>query len=404
MALKRLSQRIPQRARTSDRTDEFMLISILKTIAVLGTLSGLAYYVLCLWGTRWFFLKRRAVRRNSWKPPVSILKPLCGADPNAYLSLRSHCLQDYPEFEIIFGVNDPEDVAIPLVHRLMEEFPERRIQLVVCTRFLGSNYKISNLIQMLPFAGYEYVLVNDSDICVGRHYLQTVMKEFESAGVGMVTTLYRGIAGKTLGARLEALGISTDFIPGVLSARQVENGIRFGLGATLAFRRNALEAIGGFESGVGYLGVDYELGRRIVEAGYSISLAECIVEHHLPDYSFADYIRHQLRWARSTRNSRPKGYAGLILTFGLPWAILSVIAAPCTGWAWSLLGLTLALRLAVAFTVGVGLLGDHMLLRRFWLIPARDVVAVGVWLASFTGRRVVWRGHRFTLENGKLRP
>jgi len=379
-----------------------MTIAILKTIAVMGTLCGLGYYVLCLIAALSFFHKRKSSGRSGRTPAVSILKPLCGADPHAYESLRSHLVQDYPEFEIIFGVSDPADVAIPIVHRLIEEFPQRRIELVVCTKLLGANYKVSNLIQMLPHARLDYVLVNDSDICVATDYLRQVMQEFHDDKVGMVTCLYRGIAGNTLGARLEALGISTDFIPGVLSARQVE-GIRFALGSTLAIRQKALASIGGFESVADYLGDDYELGKRVANTGSKVALATCIVDHYLPNYSFTEYLRHQLRWARSVLHSRPRGYAGLVLTFGLVWAILTMFAAGGAAWSWYLLMLTVALRLAVAFTVGAGILQDPQVLKNFWLIPARDVIALAIWAASFTGRRIVWRGNEFTLENGKLR-
>jgi ceramide glucosyltransferase len=335
---------------------------------------------------------------------VSILKPLCGADPNAYESLRSHCIQDYPQFEIIFGVSDPEDTAVPLVRRLIEEFPDLKIQLITCRKFLGSNYKISNLIQMLPLAEYEYVLVNDSDISVGPEYLGEVMYEFQNNRVGLVTCLYRGIAASSFGSRLESLGISTDFIPGVLAAQQLEDGIRFGLGSTLAFNRRALDSVGGFEVVADYLGDDYELGKRVADAGYSVALAECVVDHHLPDYSLGEYFRHQLRWARSIRHSRPGGYASLVFTFGFAWAMANVILTPLAAWPWLLLAVTLVFRYAVAFAVGVRILHDDQLRKTFWMVPLRDLIAVGVWAASFAGRRIVWRGHHFTLENGKLRP
>jgi ceramide glucosyltransferase len=381
-----------------------MLILIIKTAAVLGALSSLGYYAVSLWASRWFFQKSRSAKPGHFTPSVSILKPLCGADPNAYESLRSHCTQDYPDYEIVFGVNDPEDAAIPIVERLIREFPERRIQLVVCRKVLGSNYKISNLIQMSPLATHEYLLVNDSDIAVHPRYLRDVMNEFEHSRTGMTTCLYRGVAGQTLGARLEALGISTDFIPGVLTARQVEGGIHFALGSTLAFRREALNAAGGFESVVDYLGDDYELGKRIADAGWTIAIAPCVVEHYLPDYSFRDYIRHQLRWNRNIRDSRPKGFIGLVLTFGLPWAILAVVAAPHSPWVWGLFGVTLAARFALAFVVGTGVLHDRRLLSDFWLVPIRDLIAVALWAGSLTGRTIVWRGNQFALENGKLRP
>src|SRR6185369_576698 len=240
-----------------------MIMSILRTAAALATLSGIAYYLLCLWSTRWFFLKRASARDDGFQPAVSILKPLCGADPNSYDSLRSHCVQEYREFEIIFGVSDPEDVVIPIVRRLMEEFPQHKMQLVICPKLLGSNYKVSNLIQMFPHATHDYVLVNDSDIHVAPQYLRDVMAEFQDDGVGMVTCVYRGVAGSSLGSKLEALGISSDFMAGVFSARQLEGGLHFALGSTLAFRRKALVAIGGFESVADYLGDDYELGKRV---------------------------------------------------------------------------------------------------------------------------------------------
>jgi ceramide glucosyltransferase len=350
------------------------------------------------------FAQERTRRRASgFTPPVSILKPLCGADPRAYESLRSHCEQDYPEFEIIFGVSDPNDVAVQLVQRLIQEFPERRIQLVVCPGVFGSNFKVSNLIQMIPEARHAHLLVNDSDIAVSPVYLRDVMAEFQEDRAGLTTCLYRGIAGRTVGSKLEALGINTDFIPGVLSACQVEGGIRFGLGSTLAFRRKALDAIGGFESIADYLGDDYELGKRISDAGYDIKLAKSIVDHYIPDYSFADFLRHQIRWARTVHDSRPGGFAGLVLTFGFFWSLVSLILMPDTWWAWALAGLTISLRIAVALRAG-GILKPAAIWRHLWLLPIRDLLSVGVWAVSYTGRRIVWRGNQFTLENGKLRP
>jgi ceramide glucosyltransferase len=381
-----------------------MIVSIVRTVAALATLSGIGYYLLCLWSTRWFFLRRASATHAGFKPAVSILKPLCGADPHSYESLRSHCVQEYPEFEIIFGVSDPDDIVIPIVRRLMQEFPAGKMQLVLCPKILGSNYKVSNLIQMLPHASHEYILVNDSDIHVVPEYLQEIMNEFQDDRVGMVTCLYRGIPGSSLGSKLEALGISADFIPGVFSARQLEGGLHFALGSTLAFQRKALMSIGGFESVADYLGDDYELGKRVANTGLKVALATCVVDHHLPNYSFGEYLRHQLRWARGVLHSRPRGYAGLIFTFGLVWAILTVGAAGGASWSWYLLALTLILRFAVAFTVGAGILQDRQVIANFWLMPARDVIALGVWATSFTGRRVVWRGNQFTLENGKLRP
>ncbi len=319
-----------------------------------------------------------------------------------YESFRSHCLQDYPEYELIFGVSDPADRAIELVQRLQAEFPERAIRLMVCPKVLGTNVKVSNLAQMLPLARYQHLIVNDSDIRVPPDYLRRVMAEFAGPKVGMVTCLYRGCAAHTLGSRLEAIGINTDFSAGVLVARQIE-GIRFGLGSTLAFSRAALEAIGGFEPLLDYLADDFQLGARIAKAGFEVCLSGVVVDHHLPDYSPRDFLQHQMRWARAIRDSRPWSYCGLALTFGLPWALLAVVLTRGAPWTWALLAVTAALRVAVAVGVGAGVLNDDQLFRLMPLLPLRDIVAMAVWIASFAGHTVAWRGDEFILEKGKLR-
>src|SRR5713101_7592651 len=296
---------------------------IIEIIAVLGAFSSVNYYALCLWSAAGFLRERKAAsegaRPTQFVPPVSILKPLKGTDPEMYESFRSQCLQDYPEYEIIFGVSDPRDPAAELVERLKKEFPQRSIRLMVCPMNLGTNTKVSNLAQMLAVARYEYLIVNDSDIRVEPDYLRRVVAPLADPKVGMVTCLYRSVAGPTLGSRLESIGISTDFSAGVLAARQLERGIRFGLGSTLAFRRRDLEAIGGFEALADYLADDYELGRRIAEHNLKVALSESVVETYLPPYNLSGFFSHQLRWARTIRTSRPGGYAGLLFTFTLPW-------------------------------------------------------------------------------------
>jgi ceramide glucosyltransferase len=219
-------------------------------------------------------------------PPVSILKPLKGTDPDMYESLRSHCVQTYPEYEIVFGVSDLEDSSVPLVQRLQQEFPQIPIRLVECKLNLGNNTKVGNLAQMLPEAKHQFLVVNDSDIRVPPDYLRTVVPPLNDSSTGLVTCLYKGVASGTIGSRLESLGIATDFVPGVLAAWHLESGISFGLGSTLAFRRDDLRAIGGFEAVVDYLADDYEVGNRIAGLGRKILLSETVVATYLPPYSF----------------------------------------------------------------------------------------------------------------------
>jgi ceramide glucosyltransferase len=363
----------------------------------------MGFYGLCLWSARAF---RRSGRKPqpSFTPPVSILKPLRGVDPQMYESFRSHCDLEYPEYEIIFGVSEADDPAVDAVERLMREYPHCQIQLVVCPEVLGNNRKTSNLVQMLPLAKYDHILINDSDIYVTPDYLRRVMSPFARPQVGMVTCPYRGIAADTLGSKLESIGISTDFIAGVLAARQIEGGIHFALGSTLAISRSALEAIGGLEPLVDYLADDFELGYRVSRAGLQVVLTDVVVETHLPAYSFQGFFEHQLRWARSTRDSRRMGYVGLLLTFGLPWAILSVVLSAGAWWSWMVLAGAALLRTAVALQVGIGVVHDRAVWRHLWLLPARDLIAFWVWFWSFADNKVHWRGDIFVLEDGRIRP
>ncbi len=377
-------------------------MKIINIIATLGTFSSLAYYLVCIFSASKFLREQHSEESSQASLPISILKPLKDVDPGMYESLRSHCLQDYPEYEIVFGVSEASDPSVEYVERLKREFPDRNICLIVCGKKLGTNTKVSNLAQMLPHSRYENLLVNDSDIRVDSSYLAQVAPMLSDPNIGLVTCLYRGIATNTLGSRLESLGVSTDFIPGVLAARLIEGGVHFGLGSTLAFRRTDLQAIGGFEALADYLADDYEIGRRIASLGLEIKLSASVVETFLHSYSPREFFNHQLRWARTVRESRPAGYLGLLVTFGFVWASLDVIFARRALWAWILFALTCAMRLATAFVIGTKALRDRQVLRWLPLIFVRDVIAVIVWLGSFAGNTILWRGERFRLKNGKL--
>jgi ceramide glucosyltransferase len=349
-------------------------------------------------------------------PDVSILKPVKGVDARMYEGLASHCRQQYAgHFEILFGVSSADDPAVGEIERLRREFPQCAIRLIVCPQRLGTSGKVSNLVQMLGEAQYEFVLINDSDIRVSPKYLTRVMERFgaaagiEDAKVGMVTALYRGRAAiegaaLTLWARLEALGIATDFMAGVLAARRLEGGIHFGLGSTLAMSRVALTRAGGLGPLVDSLADDYEMGARIAQAGYKVELCGEVVETAVPAYGLRGFCEHQLRWARTLRNARRWGYLGMGTTYCIPWAALNCVASGFALWSFTLLSLVMLARVTVALSVGVGVLGDAQVLRDIWLLPLRDFFGLGFWAWSYASDTVVWRGERFRLRNGRLSP
>ena len=384
-----------------------MLISTLHVLAVISaivTVASIGYCLFCIWTGAQFSRQRSgAATAIGALPPVSILKPLKGSDPELYEALRSHCLQDYPDFEILLGVTDTNDPAAAVVQKLIQEFPSRT-RLVRVEKRLGPNGKVSSLAQLAPLASHEMFLVNDSDIRVAPDYLRRVVAGLEQPNVGLVTCLYRAIPAATVPSQLEALSISTDFVPGVLAACTIEGGLRFGLGSTLAFRKRELDAIGGFEAIVDYLADDYELGRRIADRGLRVELSECVVETHLPAYDFSEFFSHQLRWARTIRASRLLGYLGLVVTFTLPWAAATPLLAAGATWAWELTAAAVLVRGAMALVFGRFVLRDQHSLRALWLLPLRDFLAPVIWLGGLFGRKILWRGESFVLKKGKLTP
>ena len=384
--------------------------------------AGMGYFLASILAAR-VFLHQRREPHAEFAPGVTILKSLKGPDPGMMDAFRSHCRQNYAgEFELLFGVASLRDPAAVAVKELQAEFPERAIGLVECPERLGTNGKVSTLAQLAAHARHDFLLINDSDITVGPHYLERILNCFapdstrfapasHGAGkppVGLTTALYRGRAHgtlpsrPTLASRLEALGIATEFMPGVLLSKLIEGGLHYGLGSTLAMRREALEKAGGLLSIVDYLADDYELGARIVHAGYRVEVSTEVVETSVPAYSWRGFFDHQLRWLRTVRSARPGGYVGLIFTHGFAWALLNVLASGLSPVSLWLLGLSFFLRLAQAMTVGAGVLGDHEVLANLWLLPMRDAIAMGLWVAALAGDTIVWRGERFALNNGKL--
>jgi ceramide glucosyltransferase len=327
-------------------------------------------------------------------------------------AFRSHCCENYSgEFELLFGVSSLDEPAADAVERLKAEFPKVSIKLVECPDRLGTNGKVSTLFQLAVHARYEFLLINDSDITAGPRYLERVMNCFGPATssrgkpqppVGLVTALYRGHAHGTLGSRLETLGIATDFMAGVLLSKLIEGGLHFGLGSTLGVRREALEKAGGLLALVDHLADDYEMGARVTKSGYRVALCAVVVASGVPAYNWGGVGGQRLRWARLVCDARPGGYFGLIVTHGLAWALLNVLASGLSPLSLWLLGLSFFLRLAQAMMVGAEVIGDHQVLPNLWLLPLRDLVHMGVWVAGFAGNTIVWRGERFVLKDGKL--
>lgn len=376
-------------------------LNLLSYLFALMALCGLGYLALSLAGA-WRFLRAPRPMPGSHMPPVSILKPLRGADREMYEGFRSHALQQYPEFELIFGVADAHDSAVADVERLRAEFPSCDIRLIVCPEVLGANRKVGSLAQMLPHAKHDHILVNDSDIRVPPDYLQRVMARFADPQVGLVTALYRAHAGSTLASRIEAVTIGADFSGGVLSALVLEKGIHFGLGSTLAMHKDVLASIGGFEPLLDYLADDYELGRRIAAAGFRVELSEVVVDTFLPSYGLAGMCEHQLRWARTVRDMRRLDYFGVLLTFALPWALLAALFARGAAWSLALLAVVAVVRFATAAVLCGPVLHDRRTMRDLWLAPVRDFLGVIIWAWAHAGDTITWRGEVFHLKDGKL--
>ena len=383
-----------------------MFSTIIAAVTTLLTSAGFAYYLIALWSAR-AFLRRPRFPASGFAPSVSILKPIYGVDPGMAEAFASHCRQNYAgAYEILFGVSSLDDPACAVVRQLQADFPDQAIQLILCPEVLGPNGKVSNLAQLVQHARYDYLIINDADIRVGPKYLTHILAPFApnqaQRPVGLITALYRGITHQTLGSKMEALGIATDFAPGVLTARFLDRGLHFGLGSTLAVSRPALDAIGGLVPLTEYLADDYELGARIATAGFRVELSDEIVETAIHPWNLSGYLHHQLRWARTMREARRGGYAGLVVSYGLAWAFLNLIATGLSLPAFALFTLALFLRVSLALGVGVGILGDRQVLRDLWLLLPRDLLALAVWAWSYASDAISWRDQRFLLKKGKL--
>lgn len=361
------------------------------------------YYFLATLAALRFFSPQRGQTNAEYSPPASLLKPVRGVDFGSYENFASFCQQDYPEYEILFAVNDESDPALPVIQQIVAEFPQRRIRLFTTAADLGANRKVNKLAMLAREAQHDVLVLTDGDVRVGPSYLREVVAPLGEKKIAAVTAFYRAIAQENLGAKLEAIGAASDFFAGVLMARWKE-GIRFALGASIATTKEWVRSMGGFETLVDALADDYEFGYRLAKAGGEIVLSREPVWTMYAAQTPRGFWEHQLRWARTVRLCRPLSYLGLLFTQGLPWTLLAALLAPA-GWiAGAYLAAYLVLRSGMAWTVGVWGVGDQVLRRNIWLVPVRDAVYFVVWLASFGSNRIRWGSVEYAIRKGRMVP
>ena len=359
--------------------------------------GSLVYCLLAIEAAR----RYRAVRPApaSLYPAFSVLKPLHGLDEGLEENLRSFFEQQYPTFELLFAVRQESDPAVPVVRRLQTEYPHIASRLLLVGEPPYPNAKVWSLSHMVEQARFELLAMSDSDVRVAPDMLAVFAAEFSDPRVGLLTCPYRAVGGPSLGSLLEAIGMNTEFLAGVLTARMLE-GMRFALGPTIAVRRAVLAQMGGFDELKDYLAEDFVIGHRAAENGHTVVLSSFIIEHRIGSQSWARNLRHRLRWFRSTRRSRPAGYVGQIFTNPLPLALLLIAVRP--SW-WPLLLLTVLLRAALGWSTAEAILHDPVCRTRWYLVPVQDLLSFVFWLAGLWGTTIEWRGSRYRLlRNGKF--
>lgn len=352
-------------------------------------LGSLVYCVLTVLAARSYLSIRPPELRTP--PPISVLKPLSGLDEGLEENLRSFFEQEYPEFEILFAVHRADDPAAAVVEKLRHEFPRKpSARLIVTGEPPGPNAKVFSLQHMMAEVQHDLLVMSDSDVRATPQMLERIACEFQDQRIGLVTCPYRAVPGQSVWSRLEAIGMNTEFLGGVLVARMLE-GMKFALGPTIAARRVVLERMGGFEHLKDYLAEDFVMGKLAAEMGYVVLLSSYVIEHRIGSQKFGTNLRHRLRWARSTRRSRPLGYWGQVFTNPLPLALFLWGLEPR---AWPLVLLTVMFRAAAAWAVAGRVLSDPLTRRQWWLVPVQDVVSFCVWAAGFFGNTILWRGRK----------
>lgn len=368
---------------------------------LLFALAPFGYYLSGILAALRFFQRERARVLPQFTPPVSLLKPVRGLDFDSYENFVSFCQQDYPDYEILFCVNEMSDTAVPVIRKIMAEYPERKIRILSNAPQIGTNRKVNNLALLTREARHEIVVQSDGDVRVGPQYLREIVAAFVDPSVGATSCFYRAIAERNLGAQLEAVGAASDFFAGALIADWKE-GVTFALGASVATTKSWLKRIGGYESLANLLADDYEIGNRIHNAGGKVLLSREPVWTSYPAQTVKGFWEHQVRWARTVRFCRPVSFLGLIFTHGLPLTILATIAAPNRTIALAYALGYFVLRYLMAWVVGIWGIDDEVLRQKLWLVPLRDAIYFAVWLSSFASNRVVWGDSQFELRQGEM--
>jgi ceramide glucosyltransferase len=363
------------------------------------------YYFIVLYSAGRFFLKarRQKGKHADYTPPVSNLKPVRGVDPDAYENFASYCKQDYPNYELVFCTGDENDPCVPVVQKLMRDFPQTRIRLIYCANHGAVNDKVAKLGRLVEGAEYDVLVINDADVRVKPDYLRTVVAPLHDERVGGVTCMYTTTGESSFAEQLQSIGMICDFYPGILVAWQLD-GVKFALGQTMVTTKPRIEGFGGYRTLENLPADDLLLGRKIDEQGYKMVLLPYTIETVADFQSTHGLLDKRLRWMTVMRNMRPWGHFGLIFTHGLPWFLLAVAIRPTAGVAAAYLGGYVAIRLAITLLIGAFGVKQPRLLRKLPLIPVWDSTAFLIWLASFTRNTIRWRGVDYKLTGGRLVP
>ncbi len=375
----------------------------LRYLLLVAAAMPFVYYLIALYSSWRFFRSKRPQRATQFTPPVSNIKPIRGLDPDAYNNFASFCRQDYPDYELLFCVGDESDPAVPVIHQLMQDFPKCRIRMIFSSGEKGSNDKVVKLARLVREAQHEVLVISDSDVRVQPDYLRTVVAPLADAKVGAVTCFYVPTEEKTLTENLQAIGMFSDFYPGILVARQLD-GVKFALGPTIATTRTQLAAFGGYDALQYRPADDLLVGRLIAEQGYEVRLSPYTVTTVADYQSLRELLHKRLRWIVVMRHMRPWGHLGLIFTQGLPWSLVAIAIHPSAGIALGYGGVYLLLRLAMTWLVGIWGLKHRPLWKKLGLIPLWDAVAFLIWLVSFARNSIRWRDGKYYLRDGRLVP